>query len=93
MTQSNMTVYQETETREPITLLTKLKIFLKKNWLLVLLVCFAIWWFYFKDGKTLDMFRSKLASSGTVDLGLSSYKLSGQRGLTTTPTGLRQFLY
>jgi hypothetical protein len=88
-----MTVYQETETTESITLFTKLKIFLKKNWLLVLLLCLVIWWFYFKDGNTLDMLKGKLSPSKTVDLGLSSYKLSGQRGLTTTPTGLREFLY
>lgn len=84
---------QEVDTRESMSLLNKLKIFVKKNWIVLLLVCLAVWWFCFRSESKLSMFSDDLSSDGsTVKINVQDYRLAGHRGLTTTPDGLRRFL-
>jgi hypothetical protein len=93
MDQTYASPSQEDNTRESMTLLNKLKLFVKKHWFILLLVCLAVWWFYFRSESRLSMFSDDLSSDGSaVKLNVQDYRLSGHRGLTTTPDGLRRFL-
>jgi hypothetical protein len=93
MEQTYATTAQEVETRESMSLLNKVKIFIKNNWFVLLLVCLAVWWFYFREESRLSIFSHDLSSDGSaVKVNIQNYRLAGHRGLTTTPTELKQFL-
>ena len=89
MSQTNVTVAPEAEKRESISLVTKIEIFVKQNWLLVLLACVAIWWFYFRDPAAKGSASGSASVAGQNDL----KRLFRRNNLTTTPDGLRRFLY
>jgi len=92
MSQTNVTVAPEAEKRESISLVTKIEIFVKQNWLLVLLACVAIWWFYFRDPDAQSAVPN--AGDGARAVGAPNLdRLFRRNNLTTTPDGLRRFLY
>lgn len=86
---SSETNNNTTVTKRRVSMLSKTRAFVKKNWLLLLIVAVTVWWFCFREESKLDMFKNT-GSSGVVR-GVTG-GLNNVTNLTTTPRGLASFL-
>jgi hypothetical protein len=76
----------------PKSLLEKLRVFIKDNWLVLALIFLAVWWFCIREESKLDMFKDLGSSGSVMNMESTTMKLAEPSTLTTTPTGLASFL-
>jgi len=76
----------------PKSLLGKLRVFIKDNWLVLALVFLAVWWFCIREESQLDMFKDFGSSGAVMNMEATTMKLAEPSTLTTTPRGLASFL-